>query len=75
MKKIEIVFRDLDDTHRCNHKTFFDLYFDGVKQENVKRFMIDLPDVPHSPDEKNMIDLDLYTYTLEKYATIWEKEN
>lgn len=71
MKEIKIVFKDIN-TVSPRKNGCYDLYIDGVKQERVKRFAIDLPMIPYDPKNDSIIDLDLYSYTLEKFCDIWE---
>lgn len=75
MKEIKIVFKDTNNENPWKDGCY-DLYIDGVKQERVKRFAIDLPMIPYdsersSKNSKN-INLDLYSYTLEKFCDIWK---
>lgn len=71
MKEIRIVFKDTNNKNPCKEGCY-DLYIDGVKQERVKRFAIDLPIIPYDPKDSRTIDLDLYSYTLEKYCDIYK---
>lgn len=62
MKEIKIVFKQTD--HNDTYGTWFDIFIDGKKQEQVKRFSIDLHDTA---------DIDLcksFSYVLEKYVDI-----
>ena len=75
MKEIKIVFKDTNSENPWKYGCY-DLYIDGVKQERVKRFAIDLPMIPYdsensSKNSKN-INLDFYSYTLEKFCDIWK---
>ena len=72
MKKIEIVFKDINDEKALRYG-YFDLYFDGIKQENIKRFAIDLPAIPYD-EKENCISLDLYSCITERCLNIWEEE-
>lgn len=62
MKEIKIVFKQAN--HNDIYNTWFDIFIDGKKQEEVKRFSIDLHDAE---------DIDLcksFSYVLEKYVNI-----
>lgn len=63
MKEIKIVFRVGESD--CMGRTFFDLFIDGEKQEDVKNFEISLTNEPN----KDNIYED-YTYRLEKYINL-----
>ena len=71
LKEIKIVFKDTNNENPYKEGCY-DLYIDGVKQERVKRFSIDLPMIPYDPKNDSIIDLDLYSYTLEKFCDIWK---
>lgn len=75
MKEIKIVFKDTNNENPYKEGCY-DLYIDGVKQERVKRFSIDLPMIPYDPENSSKnsknINLDLYSYTLEKFCDIWK---
>ena len=71
MKEIKIVFKFLDPNSAGLYDTWFDIYIDGVKQERVKRFAIDLP--AKLRDEINGTHLQkTYSYTLEQYVDLEE---
>lgn len=71
MKEIKIVFKDTNNENPWKEGCY-DLFIDGVKQERVKRFAIDLPMIPYDSKNDSIIDLDLYSYTLEKFCDIWK---
>ena len=73
MKEIKIVFhphRPYDPDSKDAYEGWYDLYFDGVKQERVKRFAIDLPAIVGG-DVPNDLCYD-YSYTLEHYVNLEE---
>lgn len=59
MEQIVIRFKSIDELNQSNHSFPFVITIDGVEQENVKRFSIDL--------DSDQTNIENYSYTIEKY--------